>query len=323
MLGEEVVADGGHEVLGRLDLQVVGQHDQALRLQGAVGGAGLAQLGLAVEDRLVGLGTGVAEREHLGDVDAVLVGQTALAVETALAVRSRGQDDGLALQVGQRGDVVLLGVVLGHEEGVGVGRGRHVEQGDAGIGEQVGAIGGQLAAVTGLEGLRLVTVGDAVEVVDDAADVLRHDVDAAGEVGHVGVTGVDELDVGVVALGLEELLVHRGDERRLREALRGDRDRATRRGLLGGGGGGARRRRGLVVGGRVEVVARAGGGGEQGADGQHGEQGAAQLHEGDLPSVSRGRSSARVRSAAQPELHRAAQDGLTGGAPRDRQQSQP
>ena len=139
------------------------------------------ELRLAVDHRLVGLVAGVAERQHLGDVDAVLVGQAALAVEPALAVGSGGELDADALEVGELGDAVVLGVLLGDDERVGVGRRGQVEQGDAGLVEQGLAVGRELLAVAGLEGRSVVAVFAAVEEVDDAADVLRHDVDVVGE----------------------------------------------------------------------------------------------------------------------------------------------
>ena len=57
-------------------------------------------------------------------------------------------------------------------------RRRLVEQGDAGLVEQGLALVGELGAVAGVERLGVVAVGLGVEEVDDAADVLGHDVDA-------------------------------------------------------------------------------------------------------------------------------------------------
>ena len=87
------------------------------------------------------------------------------------------------------------------------------------------------APVTGLERLGVAAVLLGVEEVDDATDVFRHDVDAVGEGRHVGVARVDQLGLDGVAGVLEQLLVHRGDERGLGEVLAGDRDRP----LVGGG----------------------------------------------------------------------------------------
>ena len=211
---------GRHEVLGGLDLQVVLEDHETLGVERAVGGAGLAELRLTVEHGLVGLVAGVAERQHLGDVDAVLVREAAFAVEASLAVGGRRQGDGLALEVGERRDTFGLAVLLRHEEGVGVGRRRDVEQRDARGLEQVGAVGGELFAVTGLEGLGVAAVLLGVEEVDDAADVFRHDVDAVGEGRHVGVAGVDQLGLDGVA-------------RRSRGAVGTSRRRAWPRGSSG------------------------------------------------------------------------------------------
>ena len=237
---------------------------------------GLAELGLAADHRLVGLVGGVAEREDLGDVDAVVVGETALAVEAALAVGCRGEHDALALEVGQRGDALGLGVVLGDEEGVGVGGRRDVEQLDPGVLEQAGAVVGELLAVAGLERLGLVAVGLGVEEVDDAADVFGDDVDVAGEGRHVGVARVDQLGVHRVAGVLQELLVHRGDEGGLREVLPGDGHRAL---VAAAGGAG-------VVGGVVagQVVTGTTGEGE-GAGGENHRKRTDDVH--GVPSVSR------------------------------------
>ena len=78
----------------------------------------------------------------------------------------------------------------------------------------------------GGERLGVLAVLGGVEEVDDAADVLRDDVDALRERRHVGVPGVDELDVGAVAGLREQLVVHRGDQRGLGEVLARDRHRA-------------------------------------------------------------------------------------------------
>ena len=292
VLVEELGGDGGHEVLRGLDLLVVLEDHEAEGVQGAVGGGGLAEVGLAVEHRLVGLVGGVAQRQDLGDVDAVGVAQPALAVQAALAVGGSGQDHRLALEVGQGAPPLLLGALLGDEEGVGVGGLGDLQQGDARGVEQVGAVLGELLAVTGLERLGVVAVLDGVEEVDDAADVLRDHVDRAGEVLHVGVAGVDQLDRGVVAGVGEEQLVHRGHQRGLGEGLGGDRDRPA------GAGGGA-----VVAAVGGEVVARAGRGEEQGAHGEDGgrgtSEGASQGH-GSTVGAAGDTSSSPVRAPGAP-----------------------
>ena len=224
--------------------------------EAAVGGAGLAEVDLTLLDGVLDLGAAEVERHDLADLEAVDLGEPALAVGAALAVRRGAELDRLAQrgEVGQRREVVGVGELLGDEEGVLVGGLGRRQDRDALLLGQWLERGQRLVGVVARDerGVGAVLLG--VEVVGDAREVVGHDVDVAvAQLGQVDVAGGHQLGLHGVALVLEDLLVDRGHHRALGEVLAAD-DRAA---LVGAAAV-------VVVGaGVLEGVAAAGGRGQE------------------------------------------------------------
>ena len=243
--------DHGDEVFRVLPVLVVLEDHDAGGVEAAVGGADLAELHLTLGEGVLGVGRAEAERLDLGELDAVDAGQPLAAVGSLRAVGVGGERDRLAelAEVAERGQAVLLGVVLGDGVGVGVlGLGR-LERGDAVLlREGLQLRQGRVGVGAGDRG-GVLAVGLAVQRLGERGEVVGRDLHVALlQRVEVDVAGAEVLHAGLEALLVEERLVELGHDVGLGELLADDDD-------LGAVGAAA-----AVV---LEAVAAAGGRGEQ------------------------------------------------------------
>ncbi|MPM69623.1 hypothetical protein SDC9_116571 [bioreactor metagenome] len=236
-LGGCLGADQRDDVLRHDHVLRVGQRDEPVVLDRRRGRVDVGQVDLALLERLDGQrAAAVGDRDEAEPVRGHPVGRG----EPLRTVRALGQLGvaadpecaGGGRQVGQRGDVVLLGELLGDVVGVLVLGGCRGEDREAGRRRGSQRLGDLVRRRRG--GLR-------VEVLQQVSGVLGHEVDRAVLEGtDVDVPGADlHVALDLDALGLEGLGVELGDDLGLGEVGRADPDGAG----SGGRGGGAAGRR--------------------------------------------------------------------------------
>ena len=232
LLREQLAAHDRRDVLVAEDVLWIGQdHVLAGRRQLTVGGEDVLHVDLAGVKRRVAQ----ADRDRLeGRVDAVLLLEPQQPLEARRELRRRAQDHLRAelLEVGDRRQVVGLGVGGQHRQRVGVIERRRVQQREP----VRGGVGGCL--LVGGRGAGRV-LGDPGDRRQQRARVLGVEVDLAGDERLPGDLGGADvvLQRDLVALRRERLRVKRAEDVLLGKVLVPDHDRGL---AAAGQAGGAR-----------------------------------------------------------------------------------